>query len=190
MNANGAAPKDNFVVGLGVGVAVGVVLLCLGSAAMFAYSQKRAADARKGWNLVPVVVAAVDVTEGTTLTMEQLSQRSIPEQFVTSSVVKPDSASYIVNQKVLVPLQAGDPLRWSDFETKKATPVLFAAREVPLGAVLSAADVEVRAGVEQLLTDSWVRAEEQGGLIGRITIAPFHKGDPLLWTHVPPKALK
>jgi pilus assembly protein CpaB len=44
----------------------------------------------------------------------------VPEQFVTSSVVKPDSASYVVNQKVLVPVQAGDPLLWSQFETTKA----------------------------------------------------------------------
>ena len=41
--------------------------------------------------------------------------------FVTSSVVKPDSASYVVNQKVLVPVQAGDPLLWSEFETTRAT---------------------------------------------------------------------
>jgi pilus assembly protein CpaB len=49
-----------------------------------------------------------------------VSHRPIPEQFVTSSVVKPDSASYIIGQKVLVPLQSGDPLLWSQFETSKA----------------------------------------------------------------------
>ncbi len=82
--------------------------------------QKQRADARKGWNLVPVVVAAVDVSEGTVVTMEMVSQRSIPEQFVTASVVKPDSASYVVGQKVMVSLQAGDPLLWSQFETSRA----------------------------------------------------------------------
>ncbi len=99
------------------------VALALGLiAGVIAYSavRKKEMDVRKGWNLVPVVVAAVDLSEGSLVTMEMISQRSIPEQFVTSSIVKPDSASYIVNQKVLVPLQAGDPLLWSQFETTKA----------------------------------------------------------------------
>ncbi|MEW6435381.1 MAG: Flp pilus assembly protein CpaB [Myxococcota bacterium] len=100
---------------------VAAVLAAAAFAVAYSAIKKREADVRKGWNLVPVVVAAVDVSEGTVVTMEMISQRSIPEQFVTSSVVKPDSASYIVNQKVLVPLQAGDPLLWSQFETTKAS---------------------------------------------------------------------
>src|SRR5256885_10024944 len=81
--------------------------------------KKKESDVRRGWNLVPVVVAAVDISEGTVVSFDMISQRSVPEQFVTSSVVKPDSASYVVNQKVLVPVQAGDPLLWSQFETTK-----------------------------------------------------------------------
>src|SRR5438876_2510459 len=104
--------KTPLVVALVLGLLAGVV----------AYSaiKKKEADVRRGWNLVPVVVAAVDIPEGTVVTFDMISQRSVPEQFVTSSVVKPDSASYIVNQRVLVPVQAGDPLLWSQFETTKA----------------------------------------------------------------------
>ncbi len=104
--------KTPLVVALFLGLLAGVV----------AYSaiKKKEADVRKGWNLVPVVVAATDMAEGTVVTFDMISQRQVPEQFVTSSVVKPDSANYIVNQKVLVPLQAGDPLLWSQFETTKA----------------------------------------------------------------------
>lgn len=47
--------------------------------------KKREAEVRRGWNLVPVVVAAVDVPAGTTLTFDMISQRSVPEQFVTST---------------------------------------------------------------------------------------------------------
>jgi pilus assembly protein CpaB len=83
--------------------------------------KKGEADVRRGWNLVPVVVAAADIPEGTPLSFDLVSQRAIPEQFVTSSVVKPDSASYIINQKVLVPVQAGDPLLWSQFESTRAS---------------------------------------------------------------------
>ncbi|SEM08260.1 pilus assembly protein CpaB [Stigmatella aurantiaca] len=100
-----------------------VVALVLGLlAGIVAYSaiKKKESDVRRGWNLVPVVVAAQDIPEGTVISFEMISQRSVPEQFVTSSVVKPDSANYVVNQKVLVPLQAGDPLLWSQFETTKA----------------------------------------------------------------------
>ena len=98
---------------------VAIVLFVVGFGVSFSAIQKQRSDVRKGWNLVPVVVSAVDISEGTVVTMEMISQRSIPEQFVTSSVVKPDSASFVVNQKVLVPLQAGDPLLWSQFETGK-----------------------------------------------------------------------
>ena len=104
--------KTPLIVALVLGLLAGVV----------AYSaiKKKESDVRRGWNLVPVVVAAQDIPEGTVVSFDMISQRSVPEQFVTSSVVKPDSATYVVNQKVLVPLQAGDPLLWSQFETTKA----------------------------------------------------------------------
>ena len=78
-------------------------------------SCRRGCDHRHGYNLVPVVVAAVDLPAGTMVTFDMISQRSVPEQYVTSSVVKPDSASYVVNQVIEHSLQAGDPLRWDDF---------------------------------------------------------------------------
>ena len=77
-------------------------------------------EARKGWNLTPVIVAAVDIPEGTTISMEMMSRHMIPEQFVTSSVVKPESANFIDGQKILIPLQQNDMLLWSQFETSKA----------------------------------------------------------------------
>ena len=104
--------KTPLFVALALGLIAGVIA--------FSAVKKKEMDVRRGWNLVPVVVASTDLSEGSVVTMEMVSQRSIPEQFVTSSVVKPDSASYIVNQKVLVPVQAGDPLLWSQFETTKA----------------------------------------------------------------------
>ncbi len=99
---------------------VAAMLAIVGSTMAFSAIKKKEADVRRGWNMVPVIVAAMDVPEGTVVTYEMISQRSVPEQFVTSSVVKPDSSSYVVNQKVLVPVQAGDPLLWSQFETTKA----------------------------------------------------------------------
>lgn len=68
--------------------------------------------------LVPVVVAAVDIKAGATVTTEMISQRGAEPALVTSSIVKPDSASYVVNQKTRFPILAGDLLLWSFFETK------------------------------------------------------------------------
>jgi len=121
--------------------------------------KKREADVRKGWNLVPVVVAAVDISEGTVVTMEMISQRAIPEQFVTSSVVKPDSASYIVNQKVLVPLQAGDPLLWSQFETTKAAERLSSKVQKKARAITIEAKATTAVG-------GWVRPNDHVDIIG------------------------
>jgi pilus assembly protein CpaB len=99
---------------------VAIVLGILAGAVAFLSIKKKEREVKAGWNLVPVVVAADAINEGTIITFDMISQRPVPEQFVTSSVIKPDSANYIVGQKVLVPLQAGDPLLWSQFETSKA----------------------------------------------------------------------
>ena len=139
-----------------------IVAVVLGLfAGIVAYSaiKKKEADVRRGWNLVPVVVAAIDIAEGTVVTFDMISQRSVPEQFVTSSVVKPDSASYIVNQKVLVPVQAGDPLLWSQFETTKAaerlsTKVQKKARAITIDATSTGS------------VGGWVRPNDHVDLIG------------------------
>jgi pilus assembly protein CpaB len=98
---------------------IAIILGVLAGAVAFTALKRKEKEVKAGWNLVPVIVANQDVPEGTVITYEMVSQRPIPEQFVTSSVVKPDSSSYIVGQKVLVPLQSGDPLLWSQFETSK-----------------------------------------------------------------------
>ena len=107
-------------------LALAAGLMLMGFGVAFSALQRERAQVRQGWNLVPVVVAAVDLAEGTVVTLEHLSQRSVPEQFVTSSVIKPDSASYVVGQKVQVAVAAGDPLLWNEFETSRAAERLAA----------------------------------------------------------------
>jgi pilus assembly protein CpaB len=82
---------------------------------------KQTEDLRAGWSLVPVVVASQDIREGEVMTFDKVTQRSVPGQFVSSSFVKPDGAHFIMNQRLLVPVQAGDPLLWSQFETRSVT---------------------------------------------------------------------
>jgi pilus assembly protein CpaB len=105
---------------------IALVLGLLAGGVAYSALKKTQHDMRIGWNPVTVTVAAVDIPEGAVVTMDMIAQRSVPEQFVTASVVKPDSASYVVNQKVLVPLQTGDPLMWSQFETTRSSEHLSA----------------------------------------------------------------
>jgi pilus assembly protein CpaB len=106
---------------LGIALALVALFGLIGGVVGYSFLKRREMEVRKGWNLVPVVVAAKDIPENSVVTMEMLSQRSIPEQFASSSsIVKPDSASYIVNQRILVPVLAGDMMLWSQFETTKA----------------------------------------------------------------------
>ncbi len=138
------------------------IALALGLiAGVIAYSavKRKEFEVRKGWNPKLVIVASVDIAEGTTVTTEMIAERGIPEQFVTSSVVMPDSASYVVNQKVLVPVQAGDPLLWSQFETTRAaerlsTRVIKKARAFTIDAKGSAA------------VGGWVRPNDHVDVVG------------------------
>lgn len=93
------------VIGLIFGLFAGIV--------NYTHVKKAEVEARRGWNLVPVVVAAVDVPVGEPLTFDMISQRSLPEQFAFPEVVRPDLASYAVQQKTAVALRSGDLLFWS-----------------------------------------------------------------------------
>jgi pilus assembly protein CpaB len=138
-----------------IGIVLGLAAFVIGWSGL----QRERANLHKGFNLVPVVVAAVDVSEGTVVTMEMVSQRSVPEMFITSSVVKPDSATYVIGQKVMVSLQAGDPLLWSQFETSRAaerltTKVVKRMRAVTIDAKSSSS------------VGGWVRPNDHIDVIG------------------------
>ncbi len=143
-------------------IAIGVALL------LFDGTNRRV---RTGWNLVPVVVAATHLTEGTIITVEMISHRSVPEQFVTSSVIKPDSTQYVVNQKILVDVQAGDPLLWSQFEVARSNERL-------------SKKVMKRARAFDLMTSrtiavgGWVKPNDRIDIIA--SLKPREKGSPLV----------
>lgn len=183
MSDPGAVPKGSMspLAAAILGAIGGLVVGAVGLGFLSYNLVKR--DARRGWNLVPVVVAAQDIPDGTVVTLDMISQRQVPEQFVTSSVVRPESASHVVNQKVLAPLQAGDPLLWSQFVAADAQVVLLAAADIPVGATLAEKDVTPSEVPTALVTDSFVRTRDRPQVIGRRVAAPFRRGDPILWTH-------
>ena len=106
------------MIGLGISLFVGFVLLVGG----VLFVKREARVSRAGWNLLPVIVAADDLAPGTLVTYDMISQRPVPEQFVTSSIVKPDSANAIVGKRIKVPLKAGDLMLWSEFDDFKPAP--------------------------------------------------------------------
>ena len=175
---------NGFITGLAIGLGATVVILGIAGIGGYAVATLKNAEVRKGWNLVPVVVAGREISEGRIITVEDLSQRSIPEQLVTSSVVKPDSSKYVLNLKTLVPMMQGDPLLWSQFETKPPPPALFATKDIPIGKAIAEDDVEDRPVKTSLTTDSWVLTRDRPQALGCVVVAPFRRGDPILWTHL------
>jgi pilus assembly protein CpaB len=138
---------------------VAIVLGLLAGIIAYSAIKRREAEVTKGYNLVTVIVAAVDMSEGSVATFDMISQRAVPEKFVTSSVVRPDSASYIVNQKVLVPIQAGDPLLWSQFETTKA------AERLSTKVLKKTRAITIEAG-KVTAVGGWVRPNDHVDIIG------------------------
>ncbi|MGA9525025.1 MAG: SAF domain-containing protein [Myxococcaceae bacterium] len=149
----------------------------------YVYVKKEAREARRGWNLVPIVVADRFVPEDTAITLDMLVQRQIPEQFVTGSMVESDRARSLEGQKVQVAVQRGDPILWTQFGSTKTSEVLFARRDVPAGSVLTEDDLEEREMKVKLLTPSWVLSIDRPQVLDRKVVAPFRRGDPILWTH-------
>lgn len=92
-----------------------VLALPLSCGGVLLLTKSKRAEATKGWAVVPVVVAAVDVPEGTELTVELISQRSIPELFVTEGDLLPKDAQLIIGRRVNFPILAGDPITWGQF---------------------------------------------------------------------------
>lgn len=66
---------------------------------------------------VEVMVAKVDIADNSLLAPEMIQVRLMPAKFVTSSAVRPNAANYVLGQLLLVPVQAGDILQWSQFES-------------------------------------------------------------------------
>jgi pilus assembly protein CpaB len=66
-----------------------------------------------GEPVTAVLVAADDLPAGTVITVDKLSQRTLPSEFVTRSLVRPDAASYLVGQRTRLPIVAGEPLLWT-----------------------------------------------------------------------------
>ncbi len=121
---------------------------------------RRVEYAQKGWTLTKVLVAGTEIAEGTTITTDLIQSRDIPDQFVTASVVKPDSINFILNQKVMVALQPGDPLLWTQFNTN-ARAAERLAKKIPKKMRAITIDAKGTAAVGE-----WIRPNDQVDIFG------------------------
>jgi len=100
-------------------VIAGVLALLAGILA-FTGIKKRERDITGKWILKTILVANTDLAEGTVVTGDMVVSRQIPERFITSSNIGAGDVNVIRNQRILVNVQAGDPLLWSQFSVAKS----------------------------------------------------------------------
>jgi len=105
--------RSGWTTGLIAGGLIGFIAASgLGGIGVLALGKREYSRARAGWNLVPVIVYNQDLAAGTAVTFDVVSQRSIPEQFVTASIITPNDASRMIGARLAQPVQAGDPATW------------------------------------------------------------------------------
>ena len=75
--------------------------------------QKKNREVKAGWNLLPVQVASRDLKGGESLNADALTERSIPEQFVTDSVITAGSRDKALGRRLLGAVREGEPITWT-----------------------------------------------------------------------------
>jgi pilus assembly protein CpaB len=138
---------------------IALVLAALGFGVAWSAVKNMGDKAREGWKLTSVLVATKDLSEGTVVTSDVVANRQVPEAFVTSSVVRPEQVNYVTGQKILVAVQTGDPLLYTQFETQRtaerlSTKVQKQARAVTIDAAKTTA------------VGGWVRPNDHVDVIG------------------------
>jgi Flp pilus assembly protein CpaB len=176
---------SSFTLGILIGGAIGFVIgAALMGLASYKYMQWRMSHFSS--TLATVVVASVDIAPNTPISFDQISQRSVPENLATESVVRPEAVDRIIGQRINVPVRAEDMLLWSQLESskpRKQSPCMVAARDLAVGTKLTEADLEDKELPPDLATSSFIRQSERSQILGRPLTTAFRKGDPILWTH-------
>jgi len=99
-----------------------LVLIAVGATWFAVFATER--SSRANWNLVNVVVASEDLSEGDFITQENIAFRLVPDHSFGKEVVLPENFNEVVNNRLAMPMQAGDPLLWSHFiDRRKAKPL-------------------------------------------------------------------
>ena len=147
--------KNPLLIALGLGLIAGLV----------AYSAIKAKEkeVKKGWDVVKILAANVDVPEGTELDQAMVAVKDMPSRFVTDSFIRieDDNTSkqeLPFGQRVLVPLKAGDPILVSHFESN---------REAEFSTMINQKGRAVTIDVqEKQAVGMWVRPNDHVDVVG------------------------
>ena len=96
---------------------IAIVLSILAGVMSWTALKRKESEITKGWKLKKVLVARMDLPEGTEVTSDSLRVAEIPEKFVTDSVILPSGKRDIIGNKISINLKSGDPLMWSHIQS-------------------------------------------------------------------------
>ena len=126
---------------------VGVALAGAG----LAWGKRGALQSRRGWKLVPAMVAARDLPEGTVLEVPDLVIQDVPEELVTASVVRPGGTATVSGQKLQVAMMKGDLVLASHLK-KRPVAAACATDARAMAKSLDLDDPQVSAFLDELQT--------------------------------------
>jgi pilus assembly protein CpaB len=95
-----------------LGGAVGLGVLCFLGAQYYLRTTLSDAQAKLAgsYKTRQVIVAAVDIPAGGVLSTDNLATRTIPDRYLASTALGPDSVDAVSGQKIVVGVKAGDPI--------------------------------------------------------------------------------
>jgi len=109
--------------GQGCAVAVMVVAALVSVATALGsrvWAERKVHHATAGWVMLPALVYTRDLPRGATITMDCLISQARPEQFHTTSSVKPYDHDKVIGRVLSFAVRKGDPVMWPLFEPEKA----------------------------------------------------------------------
>ncbi len=134
-----------------------------------------------------IAIATGDLAEGHVLVPSDFTVREFPASLVTTSFIRSDSMEYVLNRKLQVPVLAGDPLMWSNFETGSVlddNAVLIARLPLTAGTVLDSSMLEMKMVPTGMATDSVVNPSSSLYALGQTLKADVRTGDLIAWNQL------
>lgn len=176
--------EARFGPGFAIGVAIPLGVLILFIVGNVWYAKKKVADTKRGWNLVPVLVVSKPISPGMRIGRENVEPRTLPEQFVSASVVTPERFQEVLGHRARFGLGAGETLLFSSVEMDGSA--WFATRDISAGAPFDAADFEERRIEAEAFTVWTVREGQFEQLKGTTYERAIRSGQQLRLSDVSP----
>ena len=99
---------------------IAVILGGLASLLVWVQLDKWKNEARQGWELKPVIVAAETLQPGTFISNELLRHEQMPSRFIYDGVLQPRDLDFAIGREVLFPIKANEPIHWYQLQGQRA----------------------------------------------------------------------